>query len=367
MRRYAAFLLPFAMAPALSLTMAPNAAADEIHLFNGKPKLDVIILGETFESISYRTTKIRQAQNVPADQVKEVVHETWPPKYQSGLELMGSLNYEGAALRFGAEAGNPSKKWVGQYARFNEAECYRALKKYDEALKAYEKLLKEDEKTRFYGDVFVKKMMCYQSKRDGGSAKKAMADLKAAVTSQGLPSRWNVVADYHVLRMEESKDAQKAFDAYMELQRRASREGVKDIANKARLRIGSVLVRQGKIDEARDYFNDIIDDRQASDMATVAGAFNGLGSTFVAKTDPSTEDWESALFAYGRAAFQYGEDLKAMGDSEMLPEALYWVARALEVRTDNAETNAKRARVLYTRVLKEYASSPWAEKAVERM
>lgn len=356
------------IAAVAAVLLTAHAAADEIHLFNGKPRKDVTILTETFKEISFRLPSVRQAQTVAAADVKEVVHDSYTDTYIMGLEAMSVGDFKKAAMMFAAEAGDPParKQWLGQYARFNEGECYRAQRDWDAALAAYDKLLREDPETRFYGDAFIKRAQCYQAQGKMAEAKKAFNDLKGEVGSKGLPKRWTLVADFNLVRLDETRDPQKAFDQYVSLHETAEAQGVKDVANMARLRIGYSLITQDKVTEAKVYFQEIIDDRQASDLMTVAGAYNGLGNTHVASDNPSTKDWNDAMYAFGRTVFHYGDDLQARGDQEMLPEALFWFARCLEEREDNQEVNAHRARVLYTRVMKEFGSTEWARKAADR-
>ena len=46
----------------------PSALADEIHLFNGKPRKNVTIVDETFEEVSFKMPGVRVTQTLRADQ-----------------------------------------------------------------------------------------------------------------------------------------------------------------------------------------------------------------------------------------------------------------------------------------------------------
>ena len=345
------------------LLLAPSLLADEIHLFKGNDLDDVRVVEETFEKVVYTLPGTRAQQSKQADEVKEVVYTRPTTEYELARSALAGGEYSKAIALFKAAAADPPKRnqWETQYSLFNVAECYRGQRKFAEALKAYDELLKQVPTTKFYGEVFLKKAECYKAQGDDNRAKAVYEELRSEVESKGLSKRWEILARYHTLFMNEGADPAAALQAYEDLAAEAG-DTFPDVANLARLRIGYVLIKEQKIDEARAYFQEIIDDRQASGEKIVAGAYAGLGNTYVNKEDATPDDFAKALFPFLRVVYHYGE--KAGADT--LAEALYWSGRCFEARAENPEASSQRSKELYRRVIKEYPSSVWARRANER-
>lgn len=345
----------------LLLSAAAAARADEIVLFKGEPRSGVTVKEETFEGVVYLQKGIPQPQNYPAAKVRSVVYEKKSRYYEIAEDALAVRDFAKAGELFKTAAAN-AKNWEKQYGLFQYADCLRAQgkAKLDEAIKAYNDLLTEVPKTKFFGECYERIAACQRSQGKLDDAKKTYEQLKGQVTLKNLGARWELLADFRLLELSEKSDANAALTGYDELQKKAAE--FPDVANMARLRVGYVMIQKQQIDKARSYFNDIIKDRQASDVQTVAGAYNGLGTSFVSgKKDPTLDDFNNALFPFFRTVFKYGDEL---GQSELVAEALYWGGRCLEGR--GKENDVKRARQLYDRCKKEYPTSEWAKLAAQR-
>ena len=346
---------------ALFLILAASALrADEIHLYRGKPKLGVTVKEETFKEVVYTMPGVRSNQPIPADQVKEVIYKRRSDTFELAEIAMATGDYRKGASMFEAAAANPPKRgpWEKQYGLFNAAECQRAQGEYDKAIAAYDRLLKLVPDTKFYGDVFERKAQCYLAQRQRSKVRETYEALRNEVKTKGLSPRWDIFAEFQLVLLNEGSDAGRAQQSYEDIQRRAAKD-FPDVANMARLRIGYVYIKQGKTEDARIFFQEIIDDRQASAVTVVAGAYTGLGSTYVNQNNPTAKDFETALFPFLRVIYHYDR-------TPSLPEALYWAGRCLEMRAQDREANSKRAKGLYRRLMKEYPTSEWARLATER-
>jgi TolA-binding protein len=348
-----------AAALAVVAVAAAPARADDIHLYRGESRTDVTIVDETYDSVTYKQKGIPSPQELPASKVKSVVYTKAPTKeWERAAIAMAEGRLGDASLLFQTAAAK-AKNWEKQYGLFNVGECQRGQRMLDDAIKAYNTLLTEVPKTKFFGDCYEKIAACQRAQGKAADARKTYETLKGQVAQKGLSPRWAAIADFRLIELSEKDDPAAALRAYDELQQKAAE--FPDVANMARLRVGYVMIQQQKIDRARSYFQDIIKDRQASDTATVAGAYNGLGTTYVAKDAPTTEDFEAALFPFFRTIFHYGDEL---GSNELIAEALYWGGRCLENR--EGDNNQKRARQLYDRCKSEYPTSEWAKMAALR-
>jgi TolA-binding protein len=353
--------LSFALPAVLLCAAARRALADDIILLKGEPRTGVTVTDETYEGVIYRQKGIPQPQSYPAAKVREVRYERKSTPYRLAEDAFGARDFSKAVELFKTAAAN-AKNWEKQYALFLAAECLRAQgrAKLDEAIKAYRDLLEQVPKTKFFGDCYERIAMCQRAQGKLEDAKQTYEQLKGQVTLKNLSPRWDLLADFRLLELSEKANPDAALNGYEELQQKAAE--YPDVANMARLRVGYVMIQKGQIERARKFFDDIIKDRQASDVLTVAGAYNGLGTTYVAgKKEPTSDDFRSALYPFFRTIFHYGDEL---GPNELVAEALYWGGRCLEAR--GKENDVKRAKVLYDRCTKEYPTSEWAKLAAHR-
>lgn len=346
----------------VGVLLAAAARADEIHLYKGKSKTDIRVTSETYKEVEYSDSRIRGRQVLSASDVKEVVYENFSQRYELANEAMATGAFSKAIDLFESAAANAKGRFEfeQQYGLYNAAECYRAMGEFDKAIVAFDKLLSAVPQTKFYGAVYQRKAECYLAQKNKTRAEEVFKKLREEVKSKGLSPRWDILAEYHILNLNEGSDPSQSLAAYEDLQKRAGTD-YPDVANLARWRIGYVLIQQGKIEDARAYFQDIIDERQASDINVVAGAYLGRGNTYVNKANAKPEDFQRALFDFLRVVVHYGDQL---GKSTKVAEALYWAGRCLEMRGGTSSSDL--AKEYYARVIKDYPSSEWARMAAER-
>ncbi|MBM4016488.1 MAG: tetratricopeptide repeat protein [Planctomycetes bacterium] len=338
------------------VAFAGAARADEIVLYKGDTLTNVTVTNESYEGLTYKKKGIQAEQSLAAAKVREVRYTGKKSKfYEFGEDALAAGDLAKAA-EFFKTAAAPAKNWEKQYGLFQVAECLRRMNKLEDAIKAYNELLTAVPKTRFYGDCYERIAQCQRAQRKPDEAKATYEQLKGQVTLKSLGQRWELLADFRLLELDEKNDSKKALTGYQDLQAKAAE--FPDVANMARLRVGYVMIQQGQIDKARKFFEDIIKDRQASDTAVVAGAYNGLGSTFISKEKPSVEEFDQALFPFFRTIFHYGDELKG---NDLLAEALFKGGTCLAARP--GENNQKRAKQLFSRCKGEFPTSEWGKLA----
>ncbi|MFH1998652.1 MAG: tetratricopeptide repeat protein, partial [Planctomycetota bacterium] len=133
-----------------------------------------------------------------------------------------------------------------------------------------------------------------------------------------------------------------------------------EVANKARLRIGRVLIQQKKFAEAEAFFTEIIDSRmEAPDKDVVAGAYLGRGLCTLSKRDATKEDNKQALFDLLRVVVSY----KDVGEHQ--PEALYHAGKCFLLVGD--KDAARRSQALFSRLKTDWPASIWAQKAIKEL
>ncbi len=355
---------------AWTLTLAAGTTsvqADEIHLFEGKSLTNVRVHEETNEKVTYSRIGERQKDSKELDLVKEVVYKdaTKDENYANATYQMSQGQFDSAAQLFKAVAANPPKSlpWVKQYAMFNLAECARARAQYDNAIRYYDDLLKKVPNTRFFADCYLNKAECFNRKGDSAEVARVCDQLKLDADTQGLGPRSGLRADLFLASVEEQGNATKAMEMYAALATKAANDDVPDVANAARLRLATAKLKEKNLDEARRLFEQVIEARQASSLQTVAAAYNGLGRSYVEKGAPGTEDYGAALHAFLRTGVHYADKL---GKDDLVAQALYYAGRCLEERTTDPTESGRRAKFLYSRVMKEFPSSEWAKLASER-
>ena len=334
--------------------ITPGLVADEIKQIDGKT-IECRVVDETYEEVVYKIPRISTNQKIKAEKVKEVVYADKPKDFLEAEAAMDGRDYETARSFFMAVANKSSSRrpWIKQYGLFYAAECLRLMNNFDDAIKAYKKLLTEVPKTRFYPNALLMQAECHLANGNKSEAKKLAEKLAADAASKGFGDRWLYESQYFDTRMNESSNPGSALKEYMELYEK-TKDGYTEVANKARLRIGYVYIAQKKTSEAKKYFQEIISNRTASPPNIVAGAYNGLGTTLISG-EASLADQKEALYHFLRVVYRYS-DVRAEQ-----PRALFNAGKIFKQFGDT--TSNSRAKLLLKRCESEFPGTQWANRA----
>ncbi len=348
---------------AAALLASPIARADEIHFVDGKPPVTgVTVTTETIEKVEYKKKGVNQAQFFAADKVKLVNYERPGDDFEAAVKAEADADFENAANLFKAAANDESRR-LGLKARamFEAGSCQRKAGQDAEALKTLDELIATMADSRYVPMALAEKgTTLYEAGKDD-EAKRVFTQLKADSAAKKYGEFWSRTAELNLLLLQEVTDLNGAFAGYQALVA-ATEANYPTISSQAKLRIGRVLVKNGKFDEAKAFFQAIIDNRQTLSREVVAGAYNGLGNALIGAAVAAGGDrvasekgYQDALFTFLRVVAQY-EDVP-----QEQPEALYFAAQCF--KKVKGEDNAQRATRCLNRVVNEYPGTTWAEKA----
>lgn len=355
----------FSLASAAAIAAgASSARADEILFPEGRaPLKNVEIVSESYEKVVYRISGSQQEE--PTANIAEIVRTNKTTRYTGAEqklkrgELKGAIDDFGKSITDAEGSPNPQHKWMKHYSLFYLAECYRQTGDAAKALETYDRLLKDNDKTRFYAPAKLGMGLCKLASGDRAGARAIFSELEGEAKSKKLGEKWEfgaLLANAEVLEAEgKIKDA---LERYRKVANAAQVAGGKggNAGTRAAIHVQRLMAKDdpSKADAAAGAIQKQIEDeykKPAPDVDVAAAAYNALGDVYAAK-----DDFGKALLAYLRVALD--DELRKSADER--PKALYCAAMALEkVKKEGWQDRAK----LLRGELKEgYPGSPWAKK-----
>ncbi|MFG0316555.1 MAG: tol-pal system YbgF family protein [Planctomycetota bacterium JB042] len=338
----------------VSAALLAEASADEIRFVDGrKPQQNVEVLDETLDKIEYRLAGVRQTQSYPSDKVLEVVYTRASDEYDVAMENLEFGAFSDAADLFKVAAQDARRqKGLAAKCLFLAGDAYRRGGMFDQAIKTFDDLESQHPDSRYVPEARLARGLSYLQSGNEGKARQEFGKLRSDAGKLG--ARWGYEGELRVQMLDESKDPGTALATYRRLAKETEMSHP-TVANQAKLRIGRVLIAQGKSDEAEAFFRRILDQRSASAREVVAGAFNGLGTSLRNKAGATAAEMKEALYAHLRVVVSFEEV------AHELPEALYGAGKCFQVVP--AEDAVNRSRQMFYRVINEYPNSEWAAKA----
>ncbi|MEW6744049.1 MAG: tetratricopeptide repeat protein [Planctomycetota bacterium] len=340
----------------LTTLFAAALRADTIVLTDGTQKTDVQVVNETYKGVVYRLRGISADQSYPAERVKEVIYGRMPQEYREGINFMKDGDYPQAYDAFMEVVGSARKadEHAQQYAYFYAAECRRLAGDLEDAIKTYTDLLNNLPETAFYGEASLRKADCYRDLKKDDQAMRVLVKLKQDVEEKGLGSGLKYAAELAIVQIDPNMRAADKLQKLIELQERTAKD-FPGVANRARLAIGAVYIQQRQFDKARSFFQEIVDKRIGSPEEVVAGAYNGLGEALMSSSERA-DDQKTALLHFLRVIYHYPnvrtEHAKAM----------YWAGKIFKIQGEKG-----RSRNLLNRCVSEFPGTRWAELAKAEM
>ena len=341
----------------LALAAAP-ALADEIK-FPGKSLANVEIVSETYEEVAYKIAGSIQKEATPniVDIVRTAGKST---RYIGAERKMARGDWKGAVADFTQISTNErlkdEEKWMKSYAQFYAAECYRNMGANPEAIAAYQSVLEDNPKSRFYAQVKLGIGACKMASGDRAGARQAFAELEGDARSKKLGERWANEANFRLAEISEGEDkVPEALERYRKVQ--AASAGQKGNAGqRAQINVSRLSAKMdpSKADFASNELEKLVaaeNANAAADPEVLAAAYNALGDVYAAKGDH-----KKSLLSYLRVATV--EELKAV-QSEA-PKALY--GASVEFEKTKGDDWKVRSDQLKAQLKAMYPSSIWARK-----
>jgi hypothetical protein len=257
-----------------------------------------------------------------------------------------------------AKARRSLSGFAPQFAVWEALKIARKWGTPEEIKEIEEQLTKDYRDTGFWPNLWeqrVQDAFVAGSDRDSLSKAKATVEEFKTFAKERLTKKYQVESEIFEtqirLRLKEISGAQ-AQTKYQQLlgQVRGQYQG---LANMLNLEIANAELVQNRIKEAREVYREILKSGVADDD-TMAGAYVGLGHSYMRVAERSKEDGRHALSNYMRALVLYPQS-----DVERLGEAAYHAIKAYQVWEPNARNEQRR---LYTRLKRRYAASSWSKK-----
>jgi tetratricopeptide (TPR) repeat protein len=347
---------------AVLFSLPVSALADDVYLTDGTVHRDVQVLEETIREVKWRKDRTTGAKD--AAEVLRIRHDRTVAEWEEANAALEAGDLEAAAQLFRAateneRAGRPDYAWLKSYGLFEAGEALRAAGKLEEAIKAYEELLRLHPTSRLAPEAFRRKALALRLKKDTEGAMRTLNEFLADVDAKALGDRWRNEANLDLLLIDPAVSAGERRTKLLSLLE-ATATSAPTVASRAKVEIGNAYVEEKRYKEARDYFDGIVKDPRA-DRQTVAGAFVGLGDCYFRNAGAfgdganKAADYKKALLAYLRVLTVY------RGVSEYTGKAILYAGRCFNLLGGPEDT--ERAKGLFARCMREFPGTPWAKDA----
>jgi len=356
------------------LTCAQIRADDEIWRKGSAAPLKVDkVTQEDFEEVKYRKRGIATEQRISADKVVKIVYGDAPHSFKQGLKFYDNLDYENAvnSFKLSGEASNV-RDWIKTYSRYWLGLSYQAwgskrTEKYSDAIKAYDSILRDDPKSRFYAEVLLNLADCYASQGDVSNAVatydrlgKEAYDKKLGILWEARAKHYKAIARLNGNLLDEAERNFRSSESFCREQARKSEDpGVlaelEMLAGLDLLAQGSVLIQRKRYSQAKTFFDDILKN-DSSPIEAKAGAQNGLAQCSLAE-----KRVKEAQLEFATTKVLYGSIV------EEASKATYYLGVCCLELKDKEPKYKKKAQDYFEEVISLYPASTWAKEARKQL
>jgi hypothetical protein len=228
-----------------------------------------------------------------------------------------------------------------------------------EAFTVMDELVKACPRTKFLPEIFRSKINYYLSSGPQGvrNAELVVGKYLKDAVEQNMPEFFGKEAELLnivVQQVAKKLTADQARDAYSKFLNDVDGR-YPALGGRSRVEIGWTLIDDKKLDEAKSYFDDVLE-RQLADPTSMARAYLGRGHTWYFKANKEKDDAREALLDYLRLYTHY-----QTAHPEIVAEALYHAAKAMEFWNNNAKDVLRiRAKL---KADSRYSETSWAKKS----
>ncbi|MBI5779935.1 MAG: tetratricopeptide repeat protein [Planctomycetes bacterium] len=324
------------------------------------------ITSETYNGVEIKVKGTSAVKTIKLDLIKNITYRDEQKDYLNGKQLQQDGKYPQAIESYKKALNDTRLRAIfKQHVLYNIAVCYHNAKQLDEAIQAYDEVLKAFEKTRYFKQVYFNKSECAAKKPDLEKALSILDDAK--VKGQDLGDKFKLEVDLRKANLlEDNKKLDEAKAIYNQLKTRAQMQPA--IRDRAMIGLGRVELAGGNISGAEEAFNEVIE--KSTDAVAKAGAYNGKGDCLMANPKADYKIIKNALFAYLRSKLLYPapageptmEEEKAIYNAGLCCEKL---AQALPQEKKKVYIN--NAKILYLEVKQKFPGSRFVPEANKRL
>ncbi|MCB9833542.1 MAG: tetratricopeptide repeat protein [Planctomycetes bacterium] len=266
-----------------------------------KPKADVVIVnsrGEQKEeknvdvieySWSALEVKLRTgARRFDANDVVSVEYTKAPTGYPDARAAFGNGDFRTAIEGFQnlAEADlKDSESWAKEDAHYYLWASYRRVGAFEDAEKAAADLRTVNAKSHWLPEIVLQETEDNYGLGDFAKAEKAFGAVADQAKTQNWSSRFKVIAELGRVRALIAMKKNAEADAI--LSQVSGAIAVPELADRAKVVKGEIMLAAGRVDEAQKHFQKLLDDTKdwQAKPFVFAGAANGLGDCYYEKGD----------------------------------------------------------------------------------
>ncbi len=331
---------------------APVAAQnDSITWTDGSVTKGVTVTGFTIRQASYKTRGSTEQKS--SDMVLKMDISKVKDKYRRAF----TAGRDDRVAQFLMIAESLKEQpFLSQFGYMEAAQMLLDNEQYGDAFGVLEEMTTACPDSGFVPILYRAKCEYYLGRQQKSDLAKVAGAFAAAAQTQAYPQGYVIEAEYYraLARALNGELTPDALRKEMQGILRRADPNFPVIAGRARLSIADNLRIEGKIAEAKNEYQDLIDDDKTAPTLLPA-AWLGLGHTFAAEGTPNTRElYRSALLAYLRV---YLDD--ASSDA-LKAESLYFGAQAAQ--NWGGEGAARHRSILRGRLLNHYPDSSWAKK-----
>lgn len=336
---------------AVALGASALAQNDVIRWNDGKVTSGVTVTAFNLREVTYTSRGTKESR--PSDRVASLEVAKIRDKYKRAY---GAPKAERAATFHDIAEANKNDPFVAQFGYYEAAQLALAAGDYPWGFQILEELEANCPDSGFKSLRYTAKLDYYLALDKKADFASLAAKYESATQVEGYPEGAVVEASYYKVMARAMKgelDNAKLRAEMTEVARRAD-PNYPATAARARVTIANTLRLEGKPEEAKKEFEEIVDDG-ATAPSILPSAWLGLAHVHSAMGTPANkEPYRDALLAYLRVYLDDNapDDLKA--------EALYYGAQA--AGRWGGESSAFYRRVLRGRLLNHFSDSPWAKK-----
>lgn len=323
------------------------------------------ITSETYDGVDIKI-KGSTIKKIKLDLIKNITYRDEPRDYINAKQLQESGKYTQAVESYKKALNDTRLRAIfKQHILYNVAVCYQQANQFNDAIQAYDELLKAFEKTRYFKQAYFNKSQCAATT----DLKRALDTLDdARVKGRDIGEKFLLEVDLRKANLlEDNNKLDEAKAIYNQLKTKAAMQP--SILYRALIGLGRVELANKNPSGAEDAFNEVIE--KSDDVVAKAGAYNGKGDCIIASTKtPDYKTYKNALFAYLRSKLLYPapageptvEEERAIYNAGLSCEKL---AQALPQEKKKVYIN--NAKLLYQELKQKFPGSKFVPEANKRL
>lgn len=353
---------------AAASTLAPTALADRIYRTSGDPIEDVSIVGETLTEVTYQEE--RRERTIPSEEVLSIEFESFPSKVDEANDAAATEDtllaidlleeYLEPLLNGRGDRRHP---WAPAWAAFRVIELNTAVGELGAAISAGERLIETFPESRYVPSAYVAIAQAMALAGENDKAQRKLEEFDRLIVRNNLSKLWAL--ECRLAKVTTSGETGAGARKELEGIEKDAGSEYPVVRNRAIVARGESYVAEvgpsgsdsvGALTSARELFEQVIED-PASDDATLAGAYAGLGSCIfnTAAASGDEEQLKAALRAFMRVVVLYKDHV------QYLPRAMFYAGRCFNFLGGDGDD--ERANRLYGKLIRDFPDSNWAEQA----